>query len=219
MVAWVTATVVLLNLSLYTAYDKQSKSLALPGLLDVLCLRKGVGHTLVELNKVAGLVGLTLLALAYAPLGGLWLGTDGSAQTALLSHALGVLMLHSIYSAIVYYGETHIPRLETWPAIVSELLSDKPKVFLIGVRKVSNLTASVSMCLLLWLVFGSGAPLASILAALATITLGTVHFYTMEVDFRLELCVRPFGFLPFYVAGIAELALAIRWLLEGSGLA
>lgn len=155
------------------------------------------------------LAGLTLLALAFVPLREVWLSADALAQDALLLHALVVLALHSAFSLYKYYGETHIPLIQTWPDIVSELYAPSPKVRLIGVRKLSNLTASLGLGLVLWLAVWS-APLATVPAtALAAIALGTLHFYTMEVDFRLVLGVRPFGFAPFYIAGAASLTLLV----------
>ena len=49
--AWMFASWVA-YLAFYTAYDKHSKSLSSVGLLDVLLARKGIDHTLVQLNKV-----------------------------------------------------------------------------------------------------------------------------------------------------------------------
>jgi hypothetical protein len=42
----ITAVATVLNLALYTAYDKTTKSLAAAGLLDVLLVRRGLDHTL-----------------------------------------------------------------------------------------------------------------------------------------------------------------------------
>jgi hypothetical protein len=108
-----------------------------------------------------------------------WLSADALAQDALLLHALVVLALHSAYSLYKYYGETHIPLIQTWPGIVSELYAPSPKIRLIGVRKLSNLTASLGLGLVLWLAVWS-APLATVPAtALAAIALGTLHFYSL----------------------------------------
>lgn len=59
--------VVAANLVLYTAYDKARRRLVVGQLWEVLLVRHSVDKTLVELNKVAALTGLTLLALAFIP--------------------------------------------------------------------------------------------------------------------------------------------------------
>ena len=64
----VTAAVLLLNLVFYTAYSKEDKTLRFSVLLDVLLLRKGVGHTVNELNKIIALTGLTLAGIAFLPI-------------------------------------------------------------------------------------------------------------------------------------------------------
>eukprot|EP00122_Pirum_gemmata_P008769 Pgem_evm1s8090 len=59
------AVILMLNLALYTAYSKSTKKVNAGSLLDVLLFRKGVDFTLVELNKIAALGGLTLLSISY----------------------------------------------------------------------------------------------------------------------------------------------------------
>jgi hypothetical protein len=52
-----------------------------------------------------------------------------------------------------------------------------------------------------------GAPSAATGAALITIYLALIHFYTMEVDFKGQLQVRPYGMLPFVTVSVAMFAL------------
>ena len=67
--AWlIVLTVLALNLVFYTAYVKKTKSHSLSQLLDVLLGRRGIGFTLVELNKVIGLAGLVTLGLSILPI-------------------------------------------------------------------------------------------------------------------------------------------------------
>ncbi len=64
----VTGVVIILNLLFYTAYSKEDKNIQMKLLLDVLLLRKGIGHTLNELNKIIALSGLTLATIAFLPI-------------------------------------------------------------------------------------------------------------------------------------------------------
>lgn len=127
----------------------------------------------------------------------------------LLTNGAVILVAHAMVSVVAFYGESHIPYVSTWPALQSELTSSRPKVRLIGVRKVSNLTATLGLAVVLWLVGWAVAPLDMSITALAAVCLGTIHFYTMEIDYRLVLGVRPFGFVPFVLAGAAMLRLAL----------
>ena len=92
---------------LYTAYSKASKQLEFGLLLDVFLLRKGIDHTLVELNKALSLAGLTLLCVAFLP------GFEAS-RYELLWSAMLQLWVHSVYSIYKFYGDKHIPVLSTW---------------------------------------------------------------------------------------------------------
>lgn len=49
----VTVGLVVLNLALYSAYNKRTKALDAGLLLDIALLRKGVEHTLVEVRRRA----------------------------------------------------------------------------------------------------------------------------------------------------------------------
>ena len=53
----VTIGVFVLNLLLYTAWDKKKGALSVSALTDVVLVSKGVGHTALELNKITGLTG------------------------------------------------------------------------------------------------------------------------------------------------------------------
>jgi len=92
---------------LYTAYSKANKTLEFGLLQDVFLLRKGLDHTLVELNKAISLAGLTLLCIAFLP------GLEAS-RYELLWSAMLQLWVHSVYSTYKYYGDKNIPALSTW---------------------------------------------------------------------------------------------------------
>jgi len=72
----------------YTAYSKSSKTLEFALLLDVFAFRKGIDHTLVELNKALSLAGLTVLLLAFCP--GLEESRWGLLWSAMVQVTLGV---------------------------------------------------------------------------------------------------------------------------------
>ena len=185
--ALTTSAVVAAYLLLYTAYDKASRTLSVPLLLDTLLVRRNLTHTLLELNKAISLAGLTVLALAYLP--------SFEAQSGPLKlQALALLMAHSSISFNKLYGS------KLWPSI-----SKLPKVF----SKGESMTALKFLSLTL----GSSAQTSLILgllgyvtpktAALAAVSLGTAHFYTMEIDYKGKLQVRPFAYLALLVPAAA----------------
>ncbi|KAJ1461602.1 hypothetical protein M885DRAFT_584622 [Pelagophyceae sp. CCMP2097] len=172
-----------LYLVLYTGYSKAEKNLQSKMLLDVVLARKGLTFTLVEMNKAISLAGLTNIALALL---------IKSMRRNLLIYALALLWAHSAYSTWKYYGDTHIPRVETWPNVVKELKSDEAKERLWGIKKISLVLGSAAQVLLAltaWPLLGFG--------------LAVGHFYSMELDYKLKLGVRPYAYLPFVLGAAA----------------
>ena len=53
------AIVLLAYFLFYTGYSKQSKSLSVRSMLDVILISRGINHTVVEINKIVALAGLT----------------------------------------------------------------------------------------------------------------------------------------------------------------
>lgn len=53
----VTIGVFVLNLLLYTAWDKKKGELSVSALIDVVLVRNGTLHTALEINKILGLTG------------------------------------------------------------------------------------------------------------------------------------------------------------------
>jgi hypothetical protein len=69
-------------------------------------------------------------------------------------------------------------------------------------RQVSNFTGVISMMSVYgWLM----SYLDKFACCYISIMFGIVHFYTMEIDYKYVLQVRPFAFLPFVLAIIAVL--------------
>jgi hypothetical protein len=184
-------------LSLYSAYDKASRSLRLGTLLDVLLVRKGADHSLVQGNKVLALSGLTALGVA------LWPGAERvvSSPESLLRESLCVLAVHSAYSLYKYYGTGNIPALSAWRS--ADFSSSKGKLEV--ARKVSNVSGVLAQDVLIAMCAGWCA--TDGVRGACLLSLGVLHFYTMEIDFKAVLQVRPFAYLAFAVPLCAVAAL------------
>jgi hypothetical protein len=179
-------------LGLYTAFSKTTKKLDFDQLKVVLTASKSVDHTLVELNKAISLNGLTCLALAFCP-GFL------SLQEGLWWWGMLQLWVHSCYSSYKYYGTNNIPLLSTWPKIQEELKSKKSKDNAVAVKKLSIIFGAIGQLGVILGVFYYVGPLILLWTGVG---FGTLHFYTMEIDYKYVLHVRPWGFLPFALAPI-----------------
>jgi hypothetical protein len=186
-------------LGLYTAYDKGSRALRLGALLDVVLVRKGAEHSLVQGNKVLALSGLTALGMA------LWPGAERvvSSPRSLLLESSGVLAVHGAYSLYKYYGTGNIPALSAWRSL--DVSSSKGKLDV--ARKVSFVSGMVAKDMLIAMCVGWCA--MDGVRGVCLLSLGVLHFYTMEIDYKAVLQVRPFAYLAFAVplcAGAALLA-------------
>lgn len=182
----------------YTAYDKSKGSLHLPLLIDFAMVRRGWNWTLVEANKALSLSGITLMLLSLFPLhpdamGGDTAAVEGRMQLQWIS--MNMLWLHSLYSAYKFYGLD--PR---------RVLSDKAmKRLSIALGSAGQLALSA-----LYLRNGDNNSAAKALQfcsstalAAATALLAVGHFWTMEVDYKYVLQVRPFAYLPFPLSALA----------------
>jgi membrane-bound metal-dependent hydrolase YbcI (DUF457 family) len=179
-------------LLLYTAFDKSSKTLQATLLLDVLLLRRGLTHSLLELNKALSLAGLTVLALAHLP---------GFDRDALRLRALAMLLAHSGLSFAKLYGSKLWPPLSQlpkagWPRLGGEGVA--------AVKFASIFFGSAAQASLLLGVLGY---ITAVQSAAASLCLGTAHFYTMEIDYKGVLQVRPFARVALLLP-----ALALGWL-------
>jgi len=127
-----------------------------------------------------------------------------SLQHQMCWQAFAMLELHSMYSAFKFYGSKHIPPLADWRR--SSFFSDlqEKKTFMEGVKKLSiTLGALGQVCLVLGCVGLLPGSTASSLAFLVAVSFGTAHFYSMEIDFKKILQVRPYAYLPFPLAAVA----------------
>lgn len=189
-------------LAFYTAYDKKTKTLNSQNVTDVLLGAKGVDHTLVQLNKVLALSGLTQLALVFMP------GADSYVDTDQLRLASTVMLVaHAGYSAYRYYDSAKIPRLSTFTAFFDQVRSEKPIEKLLAQRKVSLVLGAAAINLLeAWALMQAPYGLTPKTSGLLVLSLSTLHFYFIEVDVKGGLPVRPYGYLAFLSAGISGAA-------------
>lgn len=164
-------TVVIVTYVADTAYDKTSKTLVLKNLIDLVTLGRGLDWTLVELNKALSLCGLTTLLLSFMPLSIL----ISSSHLYLIS--LVSLGVHSAYSTYKFYSFS-----------LARLMNE------VRIKQISVLLGSLCQVLLYvgFLGYATGPALA-----LGAVALGLGHFWSMEVDFKYRIQVRPFAFLPF----------------------
>lgn len=183
-------------LAFYTGYSKADKAYKPSLVWTVFTLKKGLNHTLVELNKQISLSGLGTLAVALLP-------PCEPYRAELLRNAMGMLSIHSIYSTYKYYGSKNIPLLSEWwsTSTIGDLMDKKSIVR--GVKRASIILGILSQGLL-WGDYLKVSPetKSSLLCGTAIVT-GTSHFYLMELDFKWILQVRPFtfGIFPVCAAG------------------
>lgn len=168
-----TGGVTMSYLLFYTAYDKATKTLCPKNLLDLVTLSRGLEWTLVELNKVVSLAGLTTMLLSFHP----QMKTNSK---DLLFISMNMLWGHSIYSLYKFYQFD--PR---------NIIKDK------WMKQLSILLGSAGQ---LALAAGHWGYISTAQVLLSGTVLGIAHFWTMEVDYKYVLLVRPFAYLPFPMA-------------------
>merc|ERR1712224_761678 len=91
-------------------------------------------------------------------------------------------------------GSNNIPLLSTWPQFFTELQSAEAKEKLLAVKKISIVLGTLGQ-----LVLSAGylRYVSTAMLCFGSLGLGVAHFYTMELDFRWILQVRPYALLPF----------------------
>lgn len=157
----------------YTAYDKKTKTLVLSNLSDLVTCKRGLDWSLVEANKALSLSGLTTMLLAYLP-------ECEEMRGDLLWISMVTLWGHSAYSFYKFYQFD-----------IRKVLSEK------WMKRISVLLGSAAS---LALAAGNFNQLTMGVMAASTTALGLAHFYTMEIDYKYVLQVRPFAYLPFPLA-------------------
>ena len=157
----------------YTAYDKVDKKIKVSNLADFFSCRRGIDWTLVEANKAISLSGLTIMLISFLP-------ELNHSRKELLFHGMSLLWIHSVYSSYKFYQFS-----------LKKVLSDKAiKQLSIALGTLGQLSLSLGY----WGYISFDSLVAS------SIVLGISHFWTMEVDYKYKLQVRPYAYLPFPLA-------------------
>ena len=187
----------------YTAYDKNTKSLSLPLLLDFLLIRpgpsknRGLTWALNEWNKLISLVAISNLGLALAPTAFFKRISAPLAATSLI-----LILIHSTYSGLRYYG-VH-DKLPAFNYMIKPSLEEKKdRRLVIRLRAIAWAAGATS---LLTLPFSFAA--SSILSL--TLLLSLAHFWFMEVDYKLHLQIRPFAYIAFVIGAVALLSTVLQ---------
>lgn len=174
-------------------------SFDIPGELKKIFAPSNLGssHSNRQLNKVAGLAGLTLAGLAALPESVMWEGR-GQERVGVLRIAAASLVVHIIYSFQSFYKLSPVKLLKG---------QGKDMKF----EQVATAAGSGAIGALLYAtVFGgegtrklASAESADLLGVASL--LGFVHFYFIETKdgTPLNLPVRPWGYLAFVVPAVA----------------
>ena len=193
--AWLTTVSQIgLYLWLYTGYSKQDQRYDTALIREVLMLEKGLHHTVLELNKIIALAGLTALLCAFF-----------AHAEDFVSHAQWLLLLHAALSTWKYYGDTKFPIITSFGSALDEWRSKKSKDNAVAVKKASIVLAVFGQIILAAGHLGYMS-LTGASFALLSLGFGFAHFWTMEVDFKYKLGVRPAGLFPFVLGPLALLA-------------
>ena len=159
----------------YTAYDKKTKTLVFSNLSDLITGKRGLDWSLVEANKALSLSGLTTMMVAFLP-------ECNEMRKDLLWISMVTLWGHSTYSFYKFYNFD-----------IRKVLSDK------AMKRASVLLGSAAT---FSLAAGYFEQFSTAMMAVTTTILSVAHFYTMEIDYKYVLQVRPYAYLPFPLAGI-----------------
>ena len=162
-------------LAFYTAYDKAESRFIPSLLLDLVLVRKGWDWTLKELNKAISLSGMTVMLMSFLP--------DTQHPRDLLWISMNMLWGHSVYSFYKFYQ-----------CDLRKVLADK---------WIKTLSVCLGAAGQLALAAGYWGQIDTNALVLSTTTLSIAHFWTMEVDYKYKLQVRPYAYLPFPLAAWA----------------
>jgi hypothetical protein len=111
-----------------------------------------------------------------------------------------LILVHSTYSGIRYYGVS-----DKLPAI-SDIIKPNPKTeknkrLIVSLRSIAWASGASALVLLPFSLAASRVFAVALLLSLA-------HFWFMEVDYKLNLQIRPFAYIAF-VVGAAALVSAV----------
>jgi len=167
----------------YTMYDKFTGRLVPSNLLRLLIFQEGADKFLVEMNKALSLSGLTVLAFSFFPI------YKKRVRYALLWSAVVQLWIHAVYSTLKYYGSKNIPRISTFFDWNSE-----------QIKKISILLGIMAQVVLS---LGYFSYIGWFQLSLFGLSSSILHFYTMEIDHKYVLRVRPYAYIVFPITLLA----------------
>lgn len=164
------STITLSYFVFYTGYDKGKKTLVLSNLMDMVLFRRSMDWSLVEFNKALSLSGLTIMLTSFLP-------EMKDIRKDLLWISMQALWFHSVYSTYKFYQFS--PK---------KLMEEKP------LKKLSIALGCAGQVVLS---LGFWGQICHQTLAMSATALGLAHFWTMEVDYKYKLQVRPYAYVPF----------------------
>ncbi|HLD60049.1 MAG TPA: ferric reductase-like transmembrane domain-containing protein [Candidatus Bilamarchaeaceae archaeon] len=198
--------VMLLLLFFYTAYNKQSKSIELELLLQVLSFEDS-DKSLRELNKIAALgsIGLITVSFILGPLSRLWPKTFSPflyfrKPVGIIGFILG--LLHGVYSSIRFYGLDLNTMFFENPKILAVVTGLLGLFIFFLMASTSTQKAVEKMGYKRWKALQTSGYLALFLVI--------IHFFVIESKPDIGFDVRPFGLIFLFVP---ILALFVRILI------
>jgi hypothetical protein len=127
-------------------------------------------------------------------------------SSPLCATSIVLILVHSTYSGLRYYG-VH----DKLPA-VSDIIKSAPKAptdaeknkrLVVSLRAVAWVCGAASLLLLPFSLAAS-----SVFAVALLLSLG--HFWFMEVDYKLNLQIRPFAYIAFVIGGAALVSAVLQ---------
>ena len=121
---------------------------------------------------------------------------------ALSATSLLLILLHSTYSGLRYYG-VHDKLPFFTDMIKPDPKMDKSRRLVVSLRTIAWACGALSLLLL---------PFSLSAAALLPLALllSLAHFWFMEVDYKLNLQIRPFAYIAFVIGGVALVAAVLQ---------
>eukprot|EP01064_Diplonema_japonicum_P027645 TRINITY_DN4036_c1_g1_i1.p1 TRINITY_DN4036_c1_g1~~TRINITY_DN4036_c1_g1_i1.p1 ORF type:complete len:234 (+),score=80.94 TRINITY_DN4036_c1_g1_i1:66-704(+) len=181
---------------LYSGYSKATKSLDMELVKEILFVKKGMKHSVNQMNKVLGLTALTVGGVALIPS-----EVTNNCQKGLLTIAAGFASVHAVLSSYIFYGFN-------------------PKKMILGQGK-PQIPAEIPA-----LIFGMAGIYGIITqsfntsvrtpAAYAALFLSLLHFYFIETPTGLpqDLPCRPYAYTSVVASGSALYSFGFKNLVD-----
>jgi hypothetical protein len=121
---------------------------------------------------------------------------------ALCATSIILILIHSTYSGLRYYGvHDKLPAFSDM--IKPDPKMDKNKRLVVSLRTIAWACGATSLLLL---------PFSFSAAALLpfALLLSHSHFWFMEVDYKLNLQIRPFAYMAFVIGVVALVAAVVQ---------